>query len=115
MGIPEEDKAPVWLRDWGSESGTAKYDSRMGWFDSTAMVVNPQSMLDLANSLEQEHLKDFVEHAKEVIKKLEYVHGMSMYTELDEALTHQSQLAYNSTDLFREHDYAVTKFVAFVK
>ncbi len=115
MGIPEEDKVASWLRDWGRASGTATYDNQTGWFDTTALVANPGNMKALADSLEKEHIEDYCNHARAVISKLEYVHGVTTYTELDDANTHQSKLAYSATDLFREHDYAVTKFVAFVR
>jgi hypothetical protein len=114
MGIPEEDKMAAWLRDYGSTSHVAKYNSQMGYLD-TAMHVDPTMMLDLANQLETEHKQDYCTHAKKVIDKLEYVHGITQFTELDDALTHQSKLAYTSTDMFREHDFAVTKFVTFVR
>lgn len=114
MGIPEEDKMAAWLRDYGSGSHVAKYNSQMGYLDS-AMHVDPTAMLDLANQLETEHKEDYCTHAKKVINKLEYVHGVTQFTELDDALTHQSKLAYTSTDMFREHDFAVTKFVTFVR
>jgi hypothetical protein len=115
MGIPEEDRGPQWLRDYGSGSQMTSSDTMTGWVDSSALLVNPETMKELAEKLELEHISDYIEHLKVVFERLRANPGQGEFPELYDVLDHHRTLIINSMDVMREHDYAVMKFVGFAK
>jgi hypothetical protein len=118
MGIPEEDRGPQWLRDYGSGSGMTSSDATTGWVDSDALnafTTNTTTMRELAEALEQEHVLDYIEHLKVAFERLRANPGRGEFPELYDVLDHHRTLIIDSMDVMREHDYAVMRFVGFAK
>jgi hypothetical protein len=114
MGLPEEDRGPGWLRDWGSKTGFTELDSFSGYVDSNALAVDIRTLVAFADALEAEHEQDYRPHVREVYE------GMmaspagpdARFIELTEAMTHHRDMLVQTSTALTNHDKAITAFVA---
>ncbi|GAA2361625.1 hypothetical protein Cme02nite_43390 [Catellatospora methionotrophica] len=113
MGLPEEDKGPAWLRDYGRESGYTKSNAMTG-YDEGSLAVDLQSLVDFAEALETEHTKDYRPHADEVFKDMsaKVADPHADFIELCSSLGWQRELLVQTSDALLKHDQAVLAFVA---
>ncbi|MEU7819909.1 hypothetical protein [Catellatospora sp. NPDC049133] len=112
MGLPEEDKGPAWLRDYGRESGYTKANVFTG-YDDGSLAVDLQSLVDFAEALETEHTKDYRPHAQEVFKDMsaKVADPHADFIELCSSLGWQRELLVQTSDALLKHDQAVLAFV----
>ncbi|WP_155374334.1 hypothetical protein [Catellatospora vulcania] len=112
MGLPEEDKGPAWLRDYGRESGYTKANVMTG-YDEGSLAVDLQSLVDFAEALETEHTKDYRPHAQEVFKDMsvKVADPHADFIELCSSLGWQRELLVQTSDALLKHDQAVLAFV----
>ncbi|MFC7242572.1 hypothetical protein ACFQO7_08765 [Catellatospora aurea] len=112
MGLPEEDKGPAWLRDYGRESGYTKANTFTG-YDDGSLAVDLQSLVDFAEALETEHTKDYRPHAQEVFKDMsaKVADPHADFIELCASLGWQRELLVQTSDALLKHDQAVLAFV----
>ncbi|MEU8079501.1 hypothetical protein AB0B31_29155 [Catellatospora citrea] len=113
MGLPEEDKGPAWLRDYGRESGYTKSNAMTG-YDEGSLAVDLQSLVDFAEALENEHTKDYRPHADEVFKDMsvKVADPHADFIELCSSLGWQRELLVQTSEALLKHDQAVLAFVA---
>lgn len=113
MGIPDEDKGPAWLRDYGAGSGHTKVDS-YGWVDGGALAVDLKSLVDFAAALEKEHKLDYRPHAEKVFTDMGAKPNdpPADFLELVSSMTLHQNLLVETSDALCKHDEAVLAFVA---
>lgn len=113
MGLPEEDKGPAWLRDWGSKTGYTRTDSSTGYVDGQSLAVDINSLVAFADALQTEHEQDYRPHVREVFD------GMSAqpagpderFVELNEVMVHHRDMLVQTSTALANHDKAIIAFV----
>ena len=73
MGLPEDDKGPAWLRDWGSKTGHTELDTFTGYVDPDALAVDIKTLVAFAHALQSEHENDFRPHVRTVFDAMSAV------------------------------------------
>lgn len=113
MPLPEEDRGPAWLRDWGSKTGYTGTDSFSGYVDGSSLAVDIDSLVAFANALRAEHEQDFRPHVREVFDGMsaEPAGPDARFVELAEAMTHHREMLVLTTTALVNHDKAITAFV----
>jgi hypothetical protein len=67
MGIPEEDKGPAWLRNYGEKSGNLETNNTWGYQAETdAFAVDLVGLKEFGSKLKVELDQDYAPHAKTV-------------------------------------------------
>jgi len=114
MGLPEEDRGPVWLRDWGNKTGFTELDTFSGYVDSNALAVDIGTLVAFANALQTEHEQDFRPHVSEVYEGMTAAPAGpdARFIELTEAMTHHRDVLVQTSTALANHDKAITAFVA---
>jgi len=112
MPLPEEDRGPAWLRDWGSKTGYTGTDSFSGYVDGSSLAVNVDSLVAFANALQTEHEQDFRPHVREVFDGMsaEPAGPDARFVELTEAMSHHREMLVLTTTALVNHDKAITAF-----
>jgi hypothetical protein len=113
MGLPEEDKGPAWLRDWGNKTGYTGTDTQTGYVDGQSLAVDINSLVAFANALQTEHEQDYRPHVREVYD------GMAAnpagpdarFVELNEVMTHHRDMLVQASTALANHDKAIVAFV----
>lgn len=113
MGLPEEDRGPAWLRDYGRGSGYTKSDAMTG-YDEGALAVDLASLVDFADALENEHTLDYRPHVDVVFKDMSAkpADPQANFVELVQSMSWQRELLVQTSDALVKHDKAVQAFVA---
>lgn len=112
MALPEEDRGPAWLRDYGSNSGHTEADNMSGWVDSDALTVDIQDLVAFADALQREHEQDFRPHLREVYDMMEQdiAPPDERFVELVEGLTHHRDMLVQTSSVLVAQDEAVIAF-----
>lgn len=113
MGLPEEDRGPAWLRDWGSTTGHTDLDTFSGYVDSDALAVDIESLVAFADSLQAEHEQDYRPHVQTVFDGMSAVPAQpdGRFIELTEGMTHHRDMLVQTSTAIANHDKAVIAFV----
>jgi hypothetical protein len=113
MGLPEEDKGPGWLRDWGSKTGHTELDTFTGYVDPDALAVDIGSLVAFAKALQAEHENDFRPHVKTVFDEMAATPAQpdGRFVELTESMTHHRDMLVQTSTALANHDKAVVAFV----
>lgn len=114
MGLPEEDKGPPWLRDWGSKTGFTGTDSFSGHVDGQSLAVDINSLVAFADALQTEHEQDYRPHVREVFDGMaaQPADPDERFVELAEAMTHHRDMLVQTSTALVNHDKAIMAFVA---
>ncbi|HZM74766.1 MAG TPA: hypothetical protein VFC19_03515 [Candidatus Limnocylindrales bacterium] len=114
MGLPEEDKGPAWLRDWGSKTGFTGTDSFSGYVDGQSLAVDIDSLVAFANALQAEHEQDFRPHVREVFEGMaaEPAGPDARFIELNEVMLHHRDMLVQTSTALANHDTAIMAFCA---
>lgn len=117
MGLPEEDRGPAWLRDWGRNTGYTSSDPMSGWVDSNALAVDIQDLLAFSSALQTEHTEDYQPHLSEVFGRMatEVPNPDQRFIELTEAMTHHRDMLIQASTTLKAHDNAVVAFAEAAK
>jgi hypothetical protein len=113
MGLPEEDRGPAWLRDWGRETGHTDLDTFTGTVDPNALSVDISSMIAFAQALHNEHQQDYRPHVQTVFDQMTAVVSApdERFIELTESLTHHRDMLVQTSTAIANHDKAIIAFV----
>lgn len=113
MGLPEEDRGPAWLRDYGRGSGYTKSNAMTG-YDEGSLAVDLASLLDFATALENEHTLDYRPHVDTVFKDMSAkpADPPGDFIELVQSMSWQRELLVQTSDALIKHDKAVLAFIA---
>jgi hypothetical protein len=113
MGLPEQDKGPAWLRDWGSKTGHTELDTFTGYVDPDALAVDIKTLLAFAKALQSEHENDFRPHVQMVFDAMSATPMApdARFVELTESLTHHRDMLVQTSTALANHDKAVVAFV----
>src|SRR5262245_56815198 len=112
--LPEEDRGPAWLRDWGRETGHTDLDSFSGYVDPDALAVDIQSLVKFAEALEAEQTSALRPHVQTVLEGFCAVtaHPDARFVELTEGMLHHREMLELTTTALANHDTSVAAFVA---
>ena len=112
MALPEEDRGPSWLRDWGNNTGYTNVDNFSGYVDANALTVNIQDLVAFATALQTEHEQDYRPHVREVYDLMEAQTSApdERFVELVEGLTHHRDMLVRTSTVLYEQDKAVIAF-----
>ncbi|WP_162908362.1 hypothetical protein [Allorhizocola rhizosphaerae] len=112
MGLPEEDRGPAWLRDWGRNTGYTESNPMTGWVDGRALQVDVQDLQAFANALQTEFEQDFLPHLDEVYRLMEKTPASpdERFIELTESMTHHRDVLVQTSTVLEAHKQAVTAF-----
>jgi hypothetical protein len=111
MGIPEEDRGPAWLRNYGTGSGTIeRYDYGM----TGVMEVDVQSLVDFADALEKENDLDYRPLAQTVVNDMaiETPAAPPGFEELFATMQRHRDVLVEGQAAIHHHDIAVVAFIA---
>jgi len=113
MGLPEEDKGPAWLRNWGNSNGHTDTDVFTGYVDPDALSVDIGSLVAFAQALQVEHEQDYRPHVQTVFEQMSAVVAPpdARFVELTEGLTHHRDMLVQTSTAIANHDKAVIAFV----
>lgn len=113
MGLPEEDRGPAWLRDWGRDTGHTDLDTFTGYVDPNALSVDINTLVAFAQALQVEQEKDFRPHVQEVFKQMSAITAPpdGRFIELTEGLTHHREMLALTSTAIAQHDKAIVAFV----
>jgi hypothetical protein len=113
MGLPEEDRGPAWLRDWGNSTGHTDVDNFSGYVDPDALSVDIGSLVAFAQALQAEHEQDYVPHVQKVFEQMSAVAAPpdGRFIELTEGLTHHRDMLVQTSTAMANHDKAIIAFV----
>jgi hypothetical protein len=113
MGLPEEDRGPAWLRDWGNETGHTDVDNFSGYVDPDALSVDIGSLVAFAQALQSEHEQDYRPHVQTVFRQMSAVVAPpdARFVELTEGLTHHRDMLVQTSTAMAAHDKAIIAFV----
>lgn len=113
MGLPEEDKGPQWLRDWGEKTGHTELDTFTGYVDPDALAVDIRSLVAFAKALQSEHENDFRPHVRTVFDEMAAAPQQpdARFIELTESMTHHRDMLVQTSTALANHDKAVVAFV----
>ncbi len=113
MGLPEEDRGPAWLRDWGRTTGHTDYDTFTGSVDPNALSVDIGNLLAFAQALQAEHESDYRPHVQTVFEQMSAVAAApdARFVELTESLTHHRDMLVQTSTAMANHDKAIIAFV----
>ncbi|MBV1849106.1 hypothetical protein [Catellatospora tritici] len=112
MGLPEEDKGPAWLRDYGRGSGYTKASSFTG-YDEGTLAIELEDLKLFADVLEKEHMLDYRPHAKTVFEQMATVVQApdKRFQELCAGMQGHRDMLVQAADALARHDEAVLNFV----
>ncbi len=112
MGLPEEDRGPAWLRDWGRSTGYTESNPQTGWVDGSALQVDVQDLLAFATALQTEFEQDYLPHVDEVYRLMEKTPASpdERFVELTESMTHHREMLVRASDTLEQHKFAVVAF-----
>lgn len=113
MGIPDEDKGPAWLRDWGNKTNFTDVDAMTGYVDSSALSVDINTLVAFAHALQAEHENDFRPHVRMVFDDMAATPAPpdARFVELTESMTHHREMLVQTSTALSNHDKAVIAFV----
>jgi hypothetical protein len=112
MGIPDEDRGPSWLRDYGT-----LYDiggtSGTGGDSGTGVKVDMPAMKDFAAALRKNLQEDYSPHARKVFADLgEPPEGQLNFLELWEVLEQHQKVQQVATDNVANHGNGAMVFAS---
>ncbi|GHJ50287.1 hypothetical protein Cs7R123_76290 [Catellatospora sp. TT07R-123] len=112
MGLPEEDKGPAWLRDYGRASGYTKASSFTG-YDEGKLAVELGDLKLFADVLEKEHMLDYRPHAQVVFEQMATVTQSpdKRFQELCAGMQGHRDMLVQAADALARHDEAVLNLV----
>jgi hypothetical protein len=116
MGIPEEDKGPAWLRDYGEKSGNLETDTRWGYqVEKDSFAVDLKGLQEFGAKLKTELEQDYVPHANTAVTYMatEVTVLPEAFLELCSAVDHQSKSLDALRDHLTRHYEAVKAFAEF--
>lgn len=113
MGLPEEDKGPAWLRDWGTKTGYTDSDGLTGYVDSDALAVDIEDLIAFSGALKMEHEEDYRPHLREVfdLMSADPAGPDASFIELTESMKHHFDMLVHGSTTLAAHDEAVMRFV----
>jgi hypothetical protein len=113
MGLPEEDKGPAWLRNWGNSTGHTDSNVFTGYVDPDALSVDIGSLVAFAQALQAEHEQDYRPHVQTVFDQMSATVAPpdARFVELTEGLTHHRDMLVQTSTAIANHDKAVIAFV----
>lgn len=113
MGLPEEDRGPAWLRDWGSKTGHTELDTFSGYVDPDALAVDIKSLTKFAEALLAEHENDYRPHVQTVFDGMSAAPAQPdiRFIELTEGMTHHRDMLVQTSTALANHDKAVIAFI----
>ena len=113
MGLPEEDKGPAWLRDWGNKTGYTGTDTFTGYVDGQSLAVDISSLVAFADALQTEHEQDYRPHVREVYDGMaaDPAGPDARFVELNEVMTHHRDMLVQASTALANHDKAIVAFV----
>lgn len=113
MGLPEEDKGPAWLRDWGSKTGFTESNSSTGYVDGQSLAVDIDSLVAFADALQAEHEQDYRPHVREVFDGMaaQPAGPDARFVELNEVMVHHRDMLVQTSTALANHDKAIIAFV----
>ena len=117
MGLPEEDRGPAWLRDWGRRTGYTESDPMTGYVDGNALQVDVQDLLAFSQALQTEFEQDYLPHLDEVYRLMEKAPSApdERFVELTEGMTHHRDVLVQTSTILEEHKQAVVAFFTAAK
>ncbi|MDI1459920.1 hypothetical protein QEZ54_02965 [Catellatospora sp. KI3] len=112
MGLPEEDKGPAWLRDYGRGSGYTKTSAFTG-YDEGTLAIELADLKLFADVLEKEHMLDYRPHAKTVFEQMATVVQApdKRFQELCAGMQGHRDMLVQAADALARHDEAVLNFI----
>jgi len=112
MALPEEDRGPAWLRNWGDKTGYTQTDSFTGYVDGQSLAVDIGSLVAFANALQTEHEQDFRPHVREVYDGMaaQPAGPDGRFVELVEVMTHHRVMIVQTSTALANHDAAIIAF-----
>lgn len=110
--LPEEDRGPAWLRDWGNTTGYTNTQPMTGWVDGDALAVDIQDLVAFADALRNEHIQDFQPHVREVYTLMEKdpTPAPPEFVEFAESMTHHRNILVQTSSVMYQMDQAVLAF-----
>lgn len=113
MGLPEEDKGPAWLRDWGSSTGYTESNNMTGYVDGDALAVDIKDLIAFSDALKKEHEEDYRPHVREVYDLMGAAPAQpdERFIELYESMKHHRDMLVQASTALAAHDKAVMSFV----